>query len=80
MWGDAAVRYLWEVLLEAKEEGIPEERLRFFHDRGCYANFVTQNHTFVRFPKTRKERKMKHKKAPGESRLLGYFCPTIPGI
>lgn len=37
MRGDAAVKYLWEVLLEAKEEGIPEERLRFFHDGGSSA-------------------------------------------
>lgn len=26
------MRYLWEILLEAKEEGIPEGKLRFFHD------------------------------------------------
>ena len=25
------MRYLWEVLLEAKKEQIPEERLRFVH-------------------------------------------------
>ena len=31
------MRYLWEVLLEAKEEGIPEERLRFYHDGGSSA-------------------------------------------